>query len=496
MWKNHNVLVDYSKNRIYLLKQKARSKKNSSNALINGGQSTVYKNENKSSLVYENIEIAKGTISIVSKIIKPTGEFLSVKFKGENGEITLCEFTWEQINDKKYLDKFLLASKLNYDKNNLKYIMEWLRTEYSSAEVYREPVDDVENGRPFYHDADNIRKKAADTLRVRDEIGSYIADKINGNLKLFLLALGCVSKMPLFLSANKLDIRTAIAFCVSDMRAVGALSRMYCLDENSMKGLSEFKDGILDGNNIALFYTSGESDYKLKKGLADLAMFIGTSGVTHKVSGLPILVFDDRSLLKKFDISKYFIVQYSLTDTTDKTDILCWFQKKMMDDEHFAADLLELIKRYKAKLSEEQLQTPKTDLCAVLLGTAGTIMKYSDFSSEQAGKIADELYDWFNSAAVDSSSITKAFCEYIKSCGLPLKSVYEYCDDDGETLYLNDKHLCITMSVFKDAASALKIDKALLIKQINEDGILATDGDKYQKNIKTHSGNRNFYAIL
>ena len=493
---SHEIFVDYKENKMYLLRQKTRNKKNSSNACINGGQRSVYKSENKSSLVFEKTELAKGTISVVSKVIKPKGEFLSVELKGENGKITKCELTFYQINEKRYLNKVLLESKLNYDANNLKYIIEWLRTQYSLTEAYREPVDDVKNGRPFYRDADNIRKKAADTLRVRDEISSYIADNINGNLKLFLLALGCVSKMPLFLSANKLDIRTVVAFCVSDMgMVVGDLSRIYSLDGNSMKGLSEFKDEILESNNMTLLFTRGETDHKLKKGLADLAGYIEMNGVTHKALGLPIFVFDNRSMLKKFDMSKYLVVQYSLTDTTDKTDILCWFQKKMMDDEHFATNLLDLINRYKVKISEEQIQSPKTDLYAILLGTAGTIIRYSDFSSEQADKIVDEFYDWFNSSAVDSSSITKAFCDYIKSSVLPLKSVYEYSADDGKTIYLDDEYLCITMSVFKDAAYALNIEKALLAKQIYEDGFLETGGDKYQKYIKTRSGSHNFYVI-
>lgn len=40
------------------------------------------------------------------------------------------------------------------------------------------------------------------------------------------------------------------------------------------------------------------------------------------------------------------------------------------------------------------------------------------------------------------------------------------------------------MSVFKDAAYALNIEKDLLAKQIYEDGFLETGGDKYQKYIR------------
>lgn len=501
--KSYKVIMDYQVNKIYLLRQRAGNKTKSSNVNVNSAQNPVILNENKGLHNLERTEIADGTITVGSKVIRAAGEFLAVRFTGENGAKTYEELTLDQINDKKFLNNRLLSAGLNFGTSYLKYIIWWLTSQYNNAETVKEPVDGVgEDGRPFYHNADIIRRKAADTLYVRDKINSYIADNANGNLQLFLLALGCASKMPLFLSANQLDIRTVVAFCVNDMgRAIGELSCMYSFNENSRKGLSEFKPEILESNNMVLFFTKGETDYKLKNGLENLSSFIGLNGVikdTPKGLGLPIFVFDNRSILKKYDMSKYLIVQYGSANPSDLADILCWFQKKMMDDERFALDLLDSINNFKQKISEEQIESPKTDLFAVLLGVSGMILKHSGFSEEETDKAVDNrLRSWLNSASSDSSLITSEFCNYIKNCDLPLKDAHDYdpVTDDEKTLYLNKDNLCITMPVFKKAASNLNTDKNLLAKQLKEDDFLETQKDNFQKYVSTKSGSHNFYVI-
>lgn len=419
------------------------------------------------------------------------------------GTIIDDELTYDQINTKKILTEKLLSAGINFNASYLKYIMEWLRTKYNTAQTLAEPCNSIgEDGRPFYRDEHLIRQKAADGLWVKEKINLCIKDKVNGDLNLFLLALGCVSKVTLFLSVNKLDIRTAVSFCANDLgRAVDELSKMYSLDESRKMRLSEYNAEILDSNGIVLFVANGETDYKLKKCLPKLSGDVGMNGIlsgSPKESGLPILVFDDRSLLKKFDMSKYFIIPYSTTDPSDLTGILCWFQKMMMDNERFASDLLIAINNFRQKISEEQNESPKTDFFAVLLGAARTILKYTVFSEEEIAKeIDNRFYNWLDSASVDSSLLTEKFCSYLKICNLQLKDAHDYTPDtdDQKTLYLWNDCLCITRPLFVNAAAGLNIESNLLIKQLNDDGFLVHRKDHFQWNVRTKLGEQNFYVI-
>ena len=500
--KNNTVIVDEDKNRMYLLKVKVSTKESHSSTSVNFGQNYVLQNKNNFKTDHGIIEIAKGTIFTSSKVTRSKETFLLVMFKGENGTIIDDELTYDQINTKKILTEKLLSAGINFNASYLKYIIVWLRTKYNEAQTFVEPCDSIrEDGRPFYRDEHLIRQKAADGLWVKEKISLCIKDKVNGDLNLFLLAFGCVSKVTLFLSVNKLDIRTAVSFCANDLgRAVDELSKMYSLDESRKMRLSEYNAEILDSNGIVLFVANGETDYKLKKFLPKLSGDVGMNGIlsgSPKESGLPILVFDDRSLLKKFDMSKYFIIPYSTTDPSDLTGILCWFQKMMMDNERFASDLLIAINNFRQKISEEQNESPKTDFFAVLLGAARTILKYTVFSEEIAKEIDNRFYNWLDSASVDSSLLTEKFCSYLKSCNLQLKDAHDYTPDtdDQKTLYLWNDCLCITRPLFVDAAAGLNMESNLLIKQLNDDGFLVHRKDNFQWNVRTKLGEQNFYVI-
>ena len=498
--KNNTVIVDEDKNRMYLLKVKVSTKESHSSTSVNFGQNYVLQNKNNFKTDHGIIEIAKGTIFTSSKVTRSKETFLLVMFKGENGTIIDDELTYDQINTKKILTEKLLSAGINFNASYLKYII--VCTKYNEAQTFVEPCDSIrEDGRPFYRDEHLIRQKAADGLWVKEKISLCIKDKVNGDLNLFLLAFGCVSKVTLFLSVNKLDIRTAVSFCANDLgRAVDELSKMYSLDESRKMRLSEYNAEILDSNGIVLFVANGETDYKLKKFLPKLSGDVGMNGIlsgSPKESGLPILVFDDRSLLKKFDMSKYFIIPYSTTDPSDLTGILCWFQKMMMDNERFASDLLIAINNFRQKISEEQNESPKTDFFAVLLGAARTILKYTVFSEEIAKEIDNRFYNWLDSASVDSSLLTEKFCSYLKSCNLQLKDAHDYTPDtdDQKTLYLWNDCLCITRPLFVDAAAGLNMESNLLIKQLNDDGFLVHRKDNFQWNVRTKLGEQNFYVI-